>query len=303
MFDSTTLFITALIALSLLQLGFIGWLIWQHQRKQQLQTHLAGQFDALSNYTNQIYQQVNSQQQANTLQAQQQSQTLLEQLAHSREQILAQVKTGQVQAIEHLHSALNQRMQDIRDQLQLTLRQNTTTTNEQLQHLTQQTNQQLSAISGVVEQRLAEGFAKTTQTFTDVVKRLALIDEAQKKITELSSHVVSLQEILGDKRSRGAFGETQLSGLIHNVLPEQHFALQHTLSNDKRVDCILFLPAPTGHVPIDAKFPLESFRALCEATPADQRALAQQFRQDIRKHINDIADKYILPPETADGAV
>jgi DNA recombination protein RmuC len=303
MFNSA-IFLTIVLALfSIVNLGLLGWLVWQHSRKQRTQDHLTGQFEALSRYTNQIYEQVNSQQQAQTTQYQQQSQALLEQLAQSREHLLTQLKSGQLQTMEHMHQALSQRMQDIRDQLQSTLRQNTIITNEQLQRLTEQTNQQLTAISGVVEQRLADGFAKTTQTFTDVVKRLALIDEAQKKITELSSHMISLQEILGDKRSRGAFGETQLSGLVHNVLPESHFALQHTLSNGKRVDCMLFLPEPTGNVAIDAKFPLESFRALCDAASSELPRLSQQFRKDIRKHINDIADKYILPPETADGAV
>ncbi|MBE9560476.1 MAG: DNA recombination protein RmuC, partial [Proteobacteria bacterium] len=106
----------------------------------------------------------------------------------------------------------------------------------------------LNDISGQVEQRLNKGFEKTTETFTDVVKRLALIDEAQKRITELSSNVVSLQEVLTDKRSRGAFGEVQMAGLISNIMPEGSYALQYSLSNGTRVDCMMFLPDPTGHI-------------------------------------------------------
>ena len=163
----------------------------------------------------------------------------------------------------------------------------------------------LNDISGQVEHRLNKGFEKTTETFTDVVKRLALIDEAQKRITELSSNVVSLQEVLTDKRSRGAFGEVQMAGLIGNVMPEGSYELQYTLSNKTRVDCMMFLPDPTGHIAIDSKFPLDSYQKMMdnEATDADRVAAERQFRLDIKKHIKDISDKYIIPDETADGAI
>jgi len=155
------------------------------------------------------------------------------------------------------------------------------------------------------EQRLDKGFEKTTETFTDVVKRLALIDEAQKRITELSSNVVSLQEVLTDKRSRGAFGEVQMAGLISNVMPEGSYALQHTLSNSTRVDCMMFLPEPTGHIAIDSKFPLDSFQKMMDndATDIDRTKAEKQFRLDIKKHIKDISEKYIIEGETADGAI
>ena len=164
---------------------------------------------------------------------------------------------------------------------------------------------QLGEIGGRVDQRLAEGFEKTTETFGRVLSHLARIDEAQKRITELSSNVLSLKEILGDKRSRGALGETQLAALVRNLLPEGSFALQHTLANGTRVDCLLRLPAPTGDVPIDAKFPLESYRQMTDADLAerDRQVAAQRFRQDVRRHVEAIADKYLLPGETADGAV
>jgi DNA recombination protein RmuC len=171
--------------------------------------------------------------------------------------------------------------------------------------LSQTTDSRLKEINSQVDKRLTAGFEKTNETFSDVIKRLALIDAAQKKITELSSSVISLQEILNDKRSRGTFGEVQLSALIRNVMPEQHFSFQYTLSNGKRPDCILFLPEPTGNIAIDAKFPLENFRLLVDGKLSDveKRQTEQQFRIDIRKHIQDIADKYILPGETADGAM
>ena len=171
--------------------------------------------------------------------------------------------------------------------------------------LTESTDKRLKDISGQVEKRLTEGFEKTNKTFNDVVERLAKIDEAQKKITELSGNVVSLQEVLADKRSRGAFGEVQLAALVRNMLPENAFSLQHSLSNGTRVDCMLFLPEPTGNVGVDAKFPLESYRAMTDiqAGPADRASAERQFKQDLRKHIKDIAAKYIIPNETALGAV
>lgn len=166
-------------------------------------------------------------------------------------------------------------------------------------------NEQLKDISLHVEKRLSDGFEKTTATFTDIVKRLALIDDAQKKLTDLSSSVVSLQEILVDKRSRGAFGEIQLKNLIQNVLPAENYAFQYTLSNNNRADCILFLPEPTGNVVIDSKFPLENFQMMTDfdIAESDRKKAQQAFRQDIKKHINDIAGKYILPGETSEGAI
>ncbi len=179
------------------------------------------------------------------------------------------------------------------------------TIEQHIDTLTRTTGERLQAISAQVEQRLDKGFEKTTQIFAEVLGHLNRIDEAQKKITELSTNVVSLQEVLADKRSRGAFGEVQLAGLVANLLPEGAYRLQHTLSNKMRVDCLLFLPDPTGHVAIDAKFPLESYQRMLDdgASEVERAAARRQFRIDLRKHIDAIAGKYILPGETADGAV
>jgi DNA recombination protein RmuC len=193
----------------------------------------------------------------------------------------------------------------IQDSIINVLTNNAETLNKRVDKLTEDTDKHLKEISGQVEKRLFEGFEKTTTIFTDVVKRLALIDQAQKKITELSSNVVDLQAILADKRSRGAFGEVQLSALIRNIIPEQHFNFQYTLSNGKRADCILLLPEPTGNVVIDAKFPLESYRRLADTklTETERHLAEQQFRTDVRKHLQDIASKYIISGETSDGAM
>jgi len=211
----------------------------------------------------------------------------------------------QIKNLKLLTESLQNGMGAIREQIVTFLKTNTEELGKNIDKLTKETNQQLKEISGQVEKRLSDGFEKTTATFIDVVKRLALIDEAQKKITELSSNVVSLQEILTDKRSRGAFGEIQLEALISNILPQENFALQYTLSNNKRVDCMLFLPQPTGNIAVDAKFPLESYQRLTDHNSSDEerRSAEQQFKQDIRHHIQDILEKYIIAGETADGAI
>lgn len=211
----------------------------------------------------------------------------------------------QLEAMRLQQEALQSGMAEVRKQVAEALAQHAVDLGKRVQGLTETTDQRLKEISGQVEKRLNQGFEKTTETFTQVLTHLTRIDEAQKKITELSSSVVSLQEVLADKRSRGAFGEVQLSALVRNVMPESGFALQHTLSNGRRADCVLFLPDPTGNVAIDAKFPLESYqRMLDDQLPETDRQQAQrQFRIDIKKHMEAIAERYIIPGETSDGAV
>jgi DNA recombination protein RmuC len=166
-------------------------------------------------------------------------------------------------------------------------------------------NMRLQDIDSKVKESLEEGFKKTNDTFDRVMKQLSTIDEAQKKIDGLTRNIVSFQELLGDKKSRGAFGEVQLEGLVRNALPPDAFSMQHTLSNGNRADCVLFLPEPTGSVAIDSKFPLESYRKMLDTSlPPDEIKNAQkQFKLDIKKHIHDIASKYIISNETSDGAV
>jgi DNA recombination protein RmuC len=163
----------------------------------------------------------------------------------------------------------------------------------------------LEQISGRVSERLDEGFKKTNETFVSVMSRLATIDEAQKKIDGLTTNVVSLQELLGDKRSRGAFGEVQLEALIRNIMPPQGYAMQYTLPNGTRADCVLMLPEPTGMVAVDAKFPLENYHRMFDSalSESDKALAARQFKADIKKHVDDISSKYILPGVTSDGAV
>src|SRR5258706_5470662 len=143
--------------------------------------------------------------------------------------------------------------------IQTTMRNASAQLAASMELLTKTTDSRLEQISGKVTERLEEGFKKTNETFVNVMARLATIDEAQKKIDGLTSNVVSLQELLGDKRSRGAFGEVQLENLVRNILPEMAYEFQYTFksqANSVRVDCVLKLPPPTGMVAVDAKFPL-----------------------------------------------
>ena len=180
-----------------------------------------------------------------------------------------------------------------------------TRTEERLEQIRSNVDVRLDQIRGNVAERLDEGFKKTNETFANVMARLATIDEAQRKIDGLTSNVVSLQELLGDKRARGAFGEVQLESLVRNCLPPNAWEMQVTLSNGARADCVLKLPEPTGLVAVDSKFPLENYHRMCSSELGDaERVQAErQFKVDLRRHIDDIGSKYVIPGETSDGAV
>ncbi|HHF7374300.1 DNA recombination protein RmuC [Legionella bozemanae] len=227
------------------------------------------------------------------------------QLHQVRLDVSEKIAQGQLMTQQLIHDTVQKQMTDVREQMSHSFRQHASSLTSHLQLLTEEIRNHLHSLTQQVNHKLTEGFEKTSSTFIDVVKRLTIIDEAQKKITELSNHVVSLQDVLVDKKARGAFGEVQLATLISNMIPPNHFAMQHTLSNQKRADCILFLPEPTGNVVIDAKFPLETYQRLIstDASSVEKKSLQQQFRQDIQKHIKDIAEKYIIPNETTDGAM
>lgn len=159
-----------------------------------------------------------------------------------------------------------------------------------------------------VVRRVGEGFQKSTEktaeTMHDLRERLALIDAAQKNITTLSTQVVGLQDILANKQARGAFGEVQLENIVRNALPPSAFEFQAPLGNGKRADCLLRLPNPPGAIAVDAKFPLESYHALRNATDDASRKTAERaFGTAILNHVRDIAERYIVPGETADSAL
>lgn len=145
---------------------------------------------------------------------------------------------------------------------------------------------------------------QTTTSLTQLQERLAAIDKAQDNITKLSGDVLSLQDILSNKQTRGAFGEIQLNDIVSKALPADSYALQATLSNGKRADCLIHLPNPPGPIVIDSKFPLEAYEALRRAeTPAQTTEAARMMRTSVRTHIKAISERYIIEGETADGAL
>ncbi len=165
-------------------------------------------------------------------------------------------------------------------------------------------NDRLDQVSKRLGERMEQSTEKTSKTLGDLHSRLGMIDEARKHITELSTQVVGLQDILANKQARGAFGEVQLGDIVQNALPPSAYAFQATLGNGRRADCLIRLPNPPGPIVIDAKFPLESYHQLRAAEDDAARAQAgRAFAAAIQKHVGDIAERYILPGETAESAL
>lgn len=166
----------------------------------------------------------------------------------------------------------------------------------------------LRLIDNKVNERLDENFEKTNKTFTSVLERLSKIDEAQKKIDTLSTDIVSLQSILTDKKSRGIFGEVNLRHIMSSVFGENNhkvYQLQYTFENGTIADCVLFAPEPLGTIAIDSKFPLEHYRMMVDKnnSVAVRNESEKQFRMDMKKHIDAISSKYIIPGVTSDQAI
>ena len=180
--------------------------------------------------------------------------------------------------------------------------------NEDINALNDKIEQRLNIINDKVNERLDENFEKTNKTFTSVLERLSKIDEAQKKIDTLSNDIVSLQGILTDKKSRGIYGEVNLKHILSSVFGEKNdkiYRLQYTLPNSTIVDAALFAPEPLGLVGIDSKFPLENYRNMVDKNNSKElrEKYEKQFKIDMKKHIDAIATKYIIPDVTTDQAI
>lgn len=164
--------------------------------------------------------------------------------------------------------------------------------------------QRLQNVSEVMNTNLNKSAHATAQSLGELQLRLKTIDKAQENITKLSGDVLSLQDILANKQTRGAFGEIQLTDIVSKALPNDSYALQHTLSNGKRADCLIRLPNPPGPIVIDSKFPLEAYEKLRGAkTDYELNEAARFMRTAVRTHIRAISEKYIIEGETADGAI
>ncbi len=180
--------------------------------------------------------------------------------------------------------------------------------NDDFESLNKKIENRLDMMNTKVEERLSKGFEETTKTFGNVLERLSKIDEAQKKIEALSVDVVSLQDVLTDKKSRGIFGEVQLYQILTSVFGDKNdkiYKTQYKLSNGTMVDSIIFTPEPMGNIAIDSKFPLENYRRLYEKDVTEDKRIAyrKEFVNDMKKHIDAISEKYIIKNETSDQAI
>lgn len=303
-----------LIALTLL---LLLWQLWRTQRSPDATVALMAQLEEkhramlrdLNDALNKLGDRLNT---ASSDSAERLRQSVAQELTQTRE-AMQSLQIAQTQSLaqtretvlETLHKTLSEQGKAQQALINDTMLKATTTLTQSIESLSKVVDGRLEQIGGKVSERLDEGFKKTNETFVSVMARLATIDEAQKKIDGLTTNMVSLQELLGDKRSRGAYGEVQLEALVRNVLPVSTYAMQHTFENGTRVDCALFLPEPTGTVGVDSKFPLENYHRMFDSalSDAEQLLAEKQFKADIKKHVDDIASKYIIPNVTSDGAV
>lgn len=176
------------------------------------------------------------------------------------------------------------------------------------EHLNEQMQSKINYMNEKVNERLEDNFQKSNKTFTSILERLTKIDEAQKKIDGLSTEIVSLQSVLTDKKTRGIFGEVNLNYILTSVFGENAkgiYEVQHKLSNGFIADAILYAPSPLGTICIDSKFPLENYQKMTDKTLSKEvREMAtKQFKMDVKKHIDTISSKYIVPGETAGEAI
>jgi len=164
-------------------------------------------------------------------------------------------------------------------------------------------NERLDSVTHRVGQSMEQTTRNTMDSLRALHERLGIIDSAHKNLTDLTTQVTTLRDVLANKQARGAFGQARMEAIVQDGLPKGSFAFQHTLTNNKRPDCVVFLPDQRP-LCIDAKFPLEAVTALREAKSDDERKFAsQRLRQDVMKHVADIADKYLIPGETQDTAL
>lgn len=225
-------------------------------------------------------------------------------LSQNNEKILNKINVTNEKVLKdsaELKENLNKNITKFKDTLSEQLKTN-------FNFLTDKVEKNLLNINDKVETKLSEGFEKTNKTFSNILERLSKIDEAQKKIDNLSTDIVSLQDVLTDKKSRGIFGEVQLNQILHSIFGEKNdkvFRIQYTLSNETIADSVLFLPDPVGTIAIDSKFPLENYKKMTDKLleKSEKINFEKAFKKDIKNHIDAISNKYIIPGETSNQAI
>lgn len=203
--------------------------------------------------------------------------------------------------VNDMHVNLTKELGDFKSDISRNFNEDFTKMNERIEN-------RLNQIDNKVNERIDVNFEKTNKTFTSVLERLGKIDEAQKKIDSLSSDIVSLQGILTDKKSRGIYGEVNLNHILSSVFGDKNdkvYQLQFSFDNNTIADAVVFAPEPLGLVAIDSKFPLENYRIMVDKNfdKASRETAAKLFKSDVKKHIDAIASKYIIPGVTSDQAI
>ena len=222
---------------------------------------------------------------------------------------------AQVKEIGEINKSINEELNRFKESISKMSDQQIKETKDNLQtnfeKLQKDVENRLNLINDKVEMRLSKGFEETNKTFTSIIERLAKIDEAQKKIETLSKDVVSLSDILSDKKSRGTFGEIQLHQILSSVFGDKNdniYELQKSLFNNTIkvgvVDAVVYLPAPTGILPIDSKFSLENYRKMYDSalSEAEKEEARRSFKKDIQIRIDETS-KYVIPGVTAEYAI
>lgn len=236
-------------------------------------------------------------------------------ISQSEQNQLREILTNKIETVERLEKNTSKMTESFSDFSLNTSRiinesnnKLTESLNNNFVSLTGKIGESLDRINMRVEERLNEGFEKTNKTFINILERLSKIDEAQRKIDSLSSDIVSLQDILTDKKSRGTFGEVQLNHILMSVFGDKNdkiFELQKKLSNDTIADAVLHIPEPVGMLCIDSKFPLENYQRMIDKNISEQerKQFEKDFKTNVKKHINDIAQKYIIHGQTSEQAI
>jgi len=236
-------------------------------------------------------------------------------ISQSEQNQLREILTNKLETVEKLERNANKMTEsfgDFRDNTTKSINDSNNKLTESLNNnftsLTGKISESLDKINMRVEERLNEGFEKTNKTFVNILERLSKIDEAQKKIDSLSNNIISLQDVLTDKKSRGTFGEVQLNHILISIFGEKNdkvYELQKKLSNDTIADAVLHIPEPVGMLCIDSKFPLENYQRMIDKsiTEMERKQYEKDFKTNVKKHINDISSKYILQGITSEQAI
>lgn len=227
---------------------------------------------------------------------------------HSEKDFYHEVKglitEHQIKSLNDLQNSSNQNLLTITKTVQESLNNNSKQLQDNINNLNSEVNTRLKEIGGEVEKRLDDGFDKTSEVFQKLSEKILIIDNAQNKIKELEN-VVALQDVLSDKQSRGAFGEVQLTNLVRNILPDSQVEFQKDLPNGTRVDCFIKMPEENRNISIDSKFPLENYKKMMskDISAVEVKSFERLFKQDLKKHVDDISKKYIIDGETAEHAI